>query len=55
MVHDGPVQTIATVYTIFTSVLEDIVKTFDWTNCDGNINGVFLSHLWFADKLVTLR
>lgn len=37
---------------LFITVLEDIVKTLDWTKYGVNINGVCLSHLRFADNLV---
>ncbi|XP_026319268.1 uncharacterized protein LOC113229803 [Hyposmocoma kahamanoa] len=37
---------------LFTSVLQDVVKTLHWTKYGVNINGVFLSYLRFADDLV---
>lgn len=37
---------------LFTAVLEDVMKTLQWDQRGININGVYLSHLRFADDLV---
>lgn len=37
---------------LFTAVVEDVLKTLEWDRKGININGVFMSHLCFADDLV---
>lgn len=37
---------------LFNNALEDIFKTLDWTEKGININGMYLSHLRYADDIV---